>query len=473
LLPATRPLLLVSDGTAATADLAAELSKRHATKVVILAAGAAAESTDNGGSSVDGSLYYTLTDINDEQVSMVVSNIEAAHGNIGGIVFQNTRCAGGRIDDTDDDGASQLKFAMLLAKFCSSSLRAGAEEVVTLTQGGRTFFFACVAPPVNEDRCGRIESLTGLCKTLGHEWSAEGVFCRAVVFESSAPYQAKVVADELGCADSTCREVRYDADTCDRYRLVDRSHGVNRTPKCTIVGSGTNNNNNDNNNDNTSETFVVSGGGRGIAPLIVAEMAKRIPNATFHLLGRLHCEESDPQWAAVVLDDNNLKGAAMKELKRLWKEEGGEKPTPKLVDRVVRSVAGSREVRRSLAKIRENGGRAFYHSCDANDQAAVTTLFKNLGPCVTGLLHAAGVLRDKRIEDKTTDDFDAVFGVKLTGLRNILAAHTAMGNPNLTRVVLFSSLAGFHGNPAQVRMPFLYNTPTPMLVIVFLYTHAL
>jgi NAD(P)-dependent dehydrogenase (short-subunit alcohol dehydrogenase family) len=41
---------------------------------------------------------------------------------------------------------------------------------------------------------------------------------------------------------------------------------------------------------------------------------------------------------------------------------------------------------------------------------------------IRGLVHGAGVLADRRIEDKTVEQFDLVYGTKVTGLRNLLGA---------------------------------------------------
>jgi len=70
---------------------------------------------------------------------------------------------------------------------------------------------------------------------------------------------------------------------------------------------------------------------------------------------------------------------------------------------------------------------------------------KKFGP-ITGLIHGAGNLADKKIEQKTEADFDSVIGPKVLGLRNIL---TAIDMTKLEQVVFFSSVSGFWGNAGQ------------------------
>ncbi len=112
-----------------------------------------------------------------------------------------------------------------------------------------------------------------------------------------------------------------------------------------------------------------------------------------------------------------------------------------------------RDVRESIALIEKRGGRAIYLACDANDQekvkAAIRTAKEQHGLTLTGIMHAAGVVKDKMVENKTAEDFDSVFGIKVIGLTNVLSAFTAEERASLRHLVVFSSLAGFHGNAGQ------------------------
>ena len=65
---------------------------------------------------------------------------------------------------------------------------------------------------------------------------------------------------------------------------------------------------------------------------------------------------------------------------------------------------------------------------------------------VTGIIHGAGRLADKYIQDKTESDFENVLSVKLDGLLSLLGA---VDINHLDHLVLFSSVAGFYGNVGQ------------------------
>ena len=77
--------------------------------------------------------------------------------------------------------------------------------------------------------------------------------------------------------------------------------------------------------------------------------------------------------------------------------------------------------------------------------ASVIADARTLGP-LRGIVHGAGVLRDKRIEDKRDDDFDQVLDPKLSGLSALLDATRA---DDLTLIALFASVSGRFGRRGQ------------------------
>ena len=51
----------------------------------------------------------------------------------------------------------------------------------------------------------------------------------------------------------------------------------------------------------------------------------------------------------------------------------------------------------------------------ADVASAMTEVRDDLGP-IRGIIHGAGVLADRKLEDKTGADFERVFGTKVQGL---------------------------------------------------------
>jgi NAD(P)-dependent dehydrogenase (short-subunit alcohol dehydrogenase family) len=192
----------------------------------------------------------------------------------------------------------------------------------------------------------------------------------------------------------------------------------------------------------SSSVFVVSGGARGITAYCVEVMADYY-HCKFILMGRSELHP-DPDWAQSAPDEASLKTAAMNTLKAK-----GEKPTPTAVQNMTREVLASREIRETLARITEKGGQAEYLSADITNASAVKagilSASAKLGK-VTGIIHGAGNLADKLIENKTQKDFENVYSAKVDGLKNLLEAIPAS---ELQHLVLFSSVAGFFGNVGQ------------------------
>lgn len=193
----------------------------------------------------------------------------------------------------------------------------------------------------------------------------------------------------------------------------------------------------------TSESvFVVSGGARGITARCVERLAA-FYQCKFVLLGR-SAQEADPAWASGANDEAALKKAAMDDLKNR-----GEKPTPAAVQQMSQRVLAQREIAGTLATIQSSGGAPEYHSVDITDaegvKRALADAESRLGK-ITGIIHGAGNLADKLIENKTQKDFETVYAAKVQGLENLLAAVPA---EQLEHLVLFSSVAGFYGNIGQ------------------------
>jgi hypothetical protein len=113
---------------------------------------------------------------------------------------------------------------------------------------------------------------------------------------------------------------------------------------------------------------------------------------------------------------------------------------------MAKAVTAVREVRSTLAALRESGVTAEYATVDLTDPEAVATVLAPYAGQVTGVVHGAGQLADRLIVDKTADAARPVFATKLAGLRNVLAAVPA---EQLRHLVLFSSVAGTFGNRGQ------------------------
>ncbi len=186
-----------------------------------------------------------------------------------------------------------------------------------------------------------------------------------------------------------------------------------------------------------NDLIVVSGGARGVTAACVIELAVRT-QARFVLLGRSRIDTSEPPEA--------MQAATEPELMRALARSAA---SPAALRKDVAAILAAREARATLAAVEASGGHAVYVPVDVTDVAAVAAALAPIraqwGP-ITGLVHGAGVIHDRRVKEKTDAQWDAVWTTKIGGARALLAATAA--DP-LRVLCFFSSVAARTGNVGQ------------------------
>lgn len=188
--------------------------------------------------------------------------------------------------------------------------------------------------------------------------------------------------------------------------------------------------------------IVVSGGARGITPesLKVVVEHKRL---RLLLLGRTKLEE-DPICCRTADDDAAVKRALLEDAAMR-----GEEMSLEILGRQAAKVLACREIRSTILSIEAAGSQADYRAVDIADAKAVTKVIEiqraAWGP-VKAIIHGAGVNLDKRIADKTREQFDTVFRTKISGLHALLSA--VKGDP-VHSIFIYSSIAARNGNVGQ------------------------
>ena len=194
---------------------------------------------------------------------------------------------------------------------------------------------------------------------------------------------------------------------------------------------------------NESAVLLVSGGAKGITSQCAVKIAE-VARCRFILVGRSSILDLEPDWAIGFKSSEELQDSAL-----TFYKNKGEKVTPKLLQNEIKNILSSREISLTLQEIEKVGGEAIYITADVTDEKSLTpqiqSAVKKFGT-VTGVIHGAGNLADKLIENKSGKDFDLVVNTKIIGLRNIIKA---VKPEALKFIVLFSSVAGFFGNTGQ------------------------
>jgi NAD(P)-dependent dehydrogenase (short-subunit alcohol dehydrogenase family) len=187
---------------------------------------------------------------------------------------------------------------------------------------------------------------------------------------------------------------------------------------------------------------LASGGARGVTAAALTALA-RARRHKIALLG-----------TTPLLDEPScLKGETREEgLKRellLMARKKETAITPMELSRQASGILRAREVRRTLSALREAGSDASYYEVDIQNiesvQTAVNSIRARWGE-IHAIIHGAGVLADKRMEQKTAEQFERVFSVKVEGFRNLL--HATANDP-LSLICVFSSMAARSGNAGQ------------------------
>ena len=186
-------------------------------------------------------------------------------------------------------------------------------------------------------------------------------------------------------------------------------------------------------------TVVISGGGRGVTAEIAVAIARQYRTGLL-LLGRSPEPTPEPAWLVPLTEEGAIKKAVLDQFGKM---------SPKQLEEHFRSLMANRELLRNLQRIEEAGSKVMYRSIDIRDGQAVAEAVADartgIGP-VTGLIHGAGVLADRRIEEKTSEQFDMVYGTKVDGLQALLAA---VEQDDLRFLALFSSSTGRFGRIGQ------------------------
>jgi acyl transferase domain-containing protein/NADP-dependent 3-hydroxy acid dehydrogenase YdfG/acyl carrier protein len=271
--------------------------------------------------------------------------------------------------------------------------------------------------------------LAGLAKTAGHEWPE--VACKAIdldpAFDRSEQRRAAeaVVTEVLRCGPA---EVGLSRDGQTTLALSPASIESGRVPPL-VPG----------------DVVVISGGARGITAEVAVALAEA-SRPTIVLLGRSPAPAPEPDWLAAI--DGRDEAA----IKRALATRANGRATPQAIGEQSRRVMAGREIARNLRRIEAAGATVVYRAVDVRDADAVRACLDDVrrafGP-IRGLIHGAGVLADRRIEDQTDAQFADVYDTKVAGLRSLLGALGPDADA-LRVLVLFSSSTARFGRSGQV-----------------------
>ena len=195
-------------------------------------------------------------------------------------------------------------------------------------------------------------------------------------------------------------------------------------------------------NVDSSSVVVATGGARGVTAVSLIRLAQTA-KPKIVLLGRTALEK-EPAFCQGANDQTALRRAFLNDA-----QTQGLKLDPAKVSAKAAQVLATREIQATIAAMEQAGSAVKYLAIDARNAKELSTALdairKEWGP-ITGLVHGAGVLADKRLEDLTVAQFQSVFSTKVEGLAALLEATS---KDPLTFIVMFSSIAARTGNIGQ------------------------
>ena len=323
-----------------------------------------------------------------------------------------------------------VKAAFGWIKCCGSALRAGSLTggavlaAVTRLDGASGLSWMGPAGALE------LSGWSGLVKTARHEWP--GVATKALDLDPSwASYDsneggdpAEALVEEILHAGPV--EIGLKPGSRSTLHLTQEAMQPKAQAAAPLLTKG--------------DVIVISGGARGVTAEAAIALA-RAYQATLVLLGRSAAPQSEENWLSGLQTEAEIKRAL------LTRANGS--ANPKALEEEYKKRMAIREVLRTLDLIAQAGGVPVYRSVDVQNVTALTETLQQIrgefGP-IKGIVHGAGVLADRLIDDKTNEQFDQVYKVKVEGLRALLSATQ---NDELKIIALFSSITGREGRRGQ------------------------
>lgn len=185
--------------------------------------------------------------------------------------------------------------------------------------------------------------------------------------------------------------------------------------------------------------LVITGGARGIGARAAIAFAREF-GCRIELIGRSPLPEpTEPAEYAAAADAVSLRRVLAGE---------GRLTDPAAIEGECARLLAAREIRATLLALAETGVPAAYHRVDVRDGDAfartIEKIYERHGR-IDGVIHAAGILEDRLIRDKTAESFERVFATKVASAQTL----ARVLRPDVRFVACFGSVAGVFGNRGQ------------------------
>lgn len=270
----------------------------------------------------------------------------------------------------------------------------------------------------------RGSGLSGLLKSIVKEWPGIRGHWVDLDLAESKTQNAQYLEAEL-LADKPSTEVRYKAGARHTVDVV----------KVQLDSSAIGDLDLDENS-----VILMTGGAKGITAELATKLAEKY-RCQFELVGR----SPMPSLTEEERFDDAVDVMSLR--KALIQKHPGTSPAD--IEKLCRRILSEREMNKTFQTLESLGAKVNYHSLDITDTEKfaqlIDNLYENYGS-IAGVVHAAGVIDDRLLVNKTDDSFNRVFDTKVAGAQ-VLSKHL---KNDVQFAVFFSSVAGVFGNRGQV-----------------------
>ncbi len=380
-----------------------------------------------------GTGNYTADLGSPESISELLALVNKRHGPLGGVVHLLPLEGQANLAAHDFPGWKEqlrlgVKSLFHIAQSAGKQLREAGSGATLIAATGMGGAFLSDLPAHIEPNFPDHGAVAGLMKTLAVEWPEVRVKVVDLNLEESSEKLARHLLEEMHAADGHV-EVGYDG----RRRLILKPTEAPlpvQAPSVSVL--------------DPSSVVLITGGARGIT----ARAAKRLAELyrpTLLLAGRSPLPPpSEAAETAGITTSKELKAALMEQMRAR-----GEAVTPALVERAYARLAAEREIRTNINALKQLGAKVHYYPLDVRDQEAfgafIEGLYSSFGR-IDAVIHGAGVIEDKLIQDKMPESFDRVFDTKVD---SAFVLSRKLRPESLKFLVFFSSVSGRFGNRGQ------------------------
>ncbi|MGP8050898.1 MAG: SDR family NAD(P)-dependent oxidoreductase [Desulfobaccales bacterium] len=418
-----RLVLITDDGRGIAAALGEKLRQYGLKTALVRLAGGRTTDTE-----------YCLADISSASLASLLETMRREQGPIGALVHLLPLRPWTSYDELDLAGwRSRLQEDIValyqLLKLTAPDLKeaAGAGGAWVVSASGMGGYFAS-DPLQQTDFFPGQGGVAGLLKTVAIELPEVRVRCVDLSLDEGNAVLAECLLSEIEAGDEML-EIGYRHGQ--RLTL-----GLQEMPLSARQGNGL--------QVDSSSIILATGGARGITAAVTLEMVRKYQPILL-LAGRAPLPpENEGAETAGLTQPQELKASLVESRRR----QGQSINLPE-VEAAYRNLLKEREIRGNLAALRAAGSQVAYFQVDVRDPVAFGDLLDHIYSHYSrldGVIHGAGIIEDKMLQDKSRDSFDRVFGTKT---ESAFILSRKLNPETLKFLVLFSSVAGRFGSRGQ------------------------